>query len=233
MNALISERGFNVWATDDVVYGPVELPQLVEWIQDERVLSDTWIFSRQEDRWVRAGEVGELRDLFGRNPSPHAPESSPLIPGIRPGTLRRIKVFASMNDQQLGRFAQMMEIQKVPAFRQICTQGGAGGAMYCVVEGELRARILVGGKETTLATFQAGDVFGEISLFDDGPRSADILANADSTLLRISADRFERLCRETPEIATPFLLAVGRTLTARIRNDNRRLAELIALSRLS
>lgn len=227
-----AEADYKIWAVDDVVYGPVSLPQLVEWVQEERVLTDTWIYSIQRGQWSRAGDLDQLRGLFGDGSS-HIPDTStPLIPGIKPGTLRRIKIFAAMTDQQLGRFVQLMEVDKVLTFHEICRQGSPGDAMFCVIEGEVRARILVGGRETTLATFQAGDVFGEICLFDDGPRSADVLANCDSKLLRIPADRFDRLCKEHPDLATPFLLALGRTLTARIRNDNKRLGELIALSRV-
>lgn len=226
--------GYKIWAVDDVVYGPVELPQLVDWIQEERVVGTTWIFRLDEEKWTRASELDELRGLFGEvssAPTSSTPSPEPLIPGVKPGMLRRVKIFAAMNDQQLGRFVQFMEIERVPTFKEICRQGGAGDAMYCVLDGEVRARILVSGRETTLATFQAGDVFGEICLFDDGPRSADVLANVDSTLLKIRGDRFDRLCREHADLATPFLLALGRTLTARIRNDNKRLGELIALNR--
>jgi hypothetical protein len=227
--------GYKIWGVDDVVYGPVDLPHLVEWISEERVLGETWLFKLDSQNWVRAQDLDELRGLFEQSSSssngPVAAE--PLIPGLKAGMLRRVKIFATMTDQQLGRFVQLMEIEKIPAFREICHQGGPGDAMYCVLDGEVRARLLVGGRETTLATFQAGDVFGEICLFDDGPRSADVLANVDSTLLRIPGDRFDRMCRDQADLATPFLLALGRTLTARIRNDNKRLGELIALNRSS
>lgn len=227
------EPGYKVWAVDDVVYGPVDLPQLVEWISDERVLPDTWLFRVDKAEWRRASELDELKGVFGPGPgaATPTPEGNLLIPGVKPGTLRRVKIFASMTDQQLGRFVQFMEIEKVPTFREICRQGGPGDAMYCVLDGEVRARIMVGGRETTLATFQAGDIFGEICLFDDGPRSADVLANSDTTLLKIRADRFDKLCQDSPDLATPLLLALGRTLTARIRNDNKRLGDLIAISR--
>jgi hypothetical protein len=35
--------GYKIWGADNVVYGPVELPTLVTWIQEERVLADTWV----------------------------------------------------------------------------------------------------------------------------------------------------------------------------------------------
>lgn len=230
--------GFRVWAADDVVYGPVELPVLVDWVGDERVLRSTWIFSESSQAWTRAGDVPELQALFGAS-EPATPGSADpsaatqLVPGIRPGSLRRVKIFAAMNDTQLGRFAQLMEVVKVTSFKEVVKQGGPGDAMYAVLEGELRARLLSAGRETTLATFQPGDVFGEITLFDDGPRSADVIANVDSTLLRISSARFDELCAKHPDLATPLLLSLGRTLTGRIRNDNKRLGELVTLTRAS
>ena len=235
MSSDSSPSGFRVWASDDVVYGPVELPVLVDWVGDERILRSTWIFSEASQSWSRAEEVPELQALFGDgSEAPPGPaEASPLIPGIKPGSLRRVKIFAGMNDTQLGRFAQLMEVVKVASFKEIVKQGGPGDAMYAVLDGELRARLLSGGRETTLATFQPGDVFGEITLFDDGPRSADVLANVDSTLLRISSARFDELCAKHPDLATPLLLALGRTLTGRIRNDNKRLGELVTLARAS
>jgi hypothetical protein len=227
--------GYRIWAADDVVYGPVDLPVLVDWVGDERVLAATWVFLEASRTWARAGEVAELQALFGQE-SPATPDpavAGQLVPGIKPGSLRRVKIFAAMTDTQLGRFAQLMEVVKVSSFKEVVKQGGPGDAMYAVLEGELRARMLVGGRETTLATFQPGDVFGEVTLFDDGPRSADVLANVDSTLLKISAVKFDELCAKFPDLATPLLLSLGKTLTGRIRNDNRRLGELVSLARAS
>ena len=85
---------------------------------------------------------------------------------------------------------------------------------------------MLGGRETILTTFGIGDFFGELSLFDQGPRSADIVANTDSTLLRLTAGAFARLTREMPSLATPFLQATARTLSGRIRADNQRLTRV-------
>ena len=230
-----AKSGFKVWAVDDVVYGPVDIMTLIQWIKEERVLHNTWIFSVANEKWTKAGAVSELASLFAIvSKQPHTGpggETSLLISGIKPGTLRRIKIFADMSDQQLGRFVQMMEIVQVPAFRELLKKDSVGDAMYAVLEGELRARLMVGSKESTLATYQVGDVFGEMCLFDDGPRSADVLAHTDSRLIKISATRFKEMCQSHPELSTPFLLALGRTLAGRVRNDNRRISELVHLSR--
>ena len=94
--------------------------------------------------------------------------------------------------------------------------------MYLVLEGELRVRLMIDDKETILSTLRAGECFGEMSLFDDGPRSADVLANMNSVLLKISDEAFKKMAQAAPELATPILFAIGKTQASRIRADNKR-----------
>lgn len=227
---------FKIWAADDVVYGPVPLSTLVQWVQDERVLSSTWVHVTSQDVWTKAGDLAELKDAFAGRATQKvgdaSPESLPLVAGLRPGMLRRVKALAAMNDQQLGRFVQIMEIVRVEPYKTIVQQGAPGDAMYAVLDGEVRARIMAGGKETELARFGPGDIFGEMSLFDGGPRSADVLSNSASSLLRISADRFNRLCKEQPDLANPLLFELAKTLAKRIRADDKKIADVYRLARM-
>jgi CRP-like cAMP-binding protein len=212
---------FFIWGIDDAPYGPVELPVLIDWISDERVLADTWVFARRDGSWQRAAEIPGLQAYFSQTIIPDSAASSGA--GIAPGSLRRIKILSQLNDAQLDRLAEFMELHQVPQWMAVVKQGDAGNGMFLILQGELRARVMVGEKETILATFGPGDFFGDISLFDHGPRSADVIANADSIVLRISDVAFDRLTREAPALATPFLQATARTLAARIRADNKRL----------
>lgn len=207
-----------IWGIDDSPYGPVELPTLVNWIKDERVLANTWVYSRRDSKWQMAEDIAELKMFFGKKFDRLAGG-----PAITPGSLRRIKILADLNDAQLSHLSDFMEMQRVPQWSLVVRQGDPGDAMYLILEGELRARVMVGESETILATFGPGDFFGDIALFDQGPRSADVLANTESVLLRISAVAFARLAKEAPALATPFLQATSRTLASRIRADNKRL----------
>ena len=72
---------------------------------------------------------------------------------------------------------------------------------------------------------------GDFSLLGQGPRSADVVANEDSTVLKMSAPAFEKLAEESPELATQFLLSTSKTLAARIRADNKRLRDSVSFSR--
>lgn len=212
---------FFIWGIDDSPYGPVALPVLIDWISDERVLADTWVFARRDGSWRRAAEIPGLQAYFSRTIIPDSAASSGG--GIAPGSLRRIKILSQLNDAQLDRLAEFMELHQVPQWSAAVKQGDAGNGMFLILQGELRARVMVGDQETILATFGPGDFFGDMSLFDRGPRSADVIANVDSTVLKISDVAFDRLTREAPALATPFLQATARTLAARIRADNKRL----------
>ncbi len=233
MAAIATETGFIVWGIDQTAYGPVELPTLVSWVKDERVTADTWIYAASNSSWQKASEVPELQMFFGSKKSGAVADVAALTTprGIDARALRRIKILGGMTEEQLERFAQFVEVEQVPQWSVIVKQGDPGNSMYFILDGELRARIDVLGQETILATLSTGDFFGDISLFDQGPRSADVVANRDSLVAKFSAGAFDKLAKEAPEIATPFLRAVGRTLSARIRTDNKRYGDSVKLSR--
>ena len=226
---------YSIWASDNVVYGPVELPTLIGWVKDERVLAETWIFDGQNDRWRKAGSLPELSLFFRKKSDSGAPAAKPEFStgesNITPGMLRRVKALAELNDEQLGRYIRFMEPQNVRQWAQIVKQGDADDGMYLVLDGELRVRLMIGGKETILATLGAGECFGEIALFDQGPRSADVVANKESVLLKVSSDAFDKLRREAPELSAPILFAISKTLAARIRADNKRIKDSVNFAR--
>ena len=116
-----------------------------------------------------------------------------------------------------------MEVHQVLQEAVVVNQGDPGDGMYLILQGELRARVIHDGQETILSTFDTGDFFGNLALSGRGPRFADVIANEDSTLLKISTAAFDRLTQEAPVLATAFLQAAARILAARIRADNKRL----------
>lgn len=226
---------YSIWAADNIVYGPVELPTLIAWVRDERVLPETWVFDSQNDRWRKAASLPELQ-LFFRKKNNSTADGATLglsiaESGITTGMLRRVKALAELNDEQLGRFAGFMETHTIRQWTQIVKQGDPDDGMYLVLDGELRVRLMIGGKETILANLGPGECFGEIALFDQGPRSADVVANKDSTLLKISSDAFEKLRCEAPELSAPILFAISKTLAARIRADNKRIKDSVNFAR--
>jgi CRP-like cAMP-binding protein len=149
--------------------------------------------------------------------------------GVNPDVMLRIKVLAGFNDAQLDSFVRFMEIVTFESLSVAIREGDPGDAMFLILEGELRVRVIRRGKESILATLKAGDFFGEISILDEGPRSADVLANERSTLLKISTASFAKLRREAPALAEPFLHALSQILVGRLRVLNKRYVDSVLM----
>jgi CRP/FNR family transcriptional regulator, cyclic AMP receptor protein len=219
---------YRTWGHDNIAYGPLELPALVTYIRQGRVTPRTWVFRDDKGEWTRAGDTAELKALFkAKVADPQAAASR----GITPGALRRIKILANMDETQLASFLQYMEVLKVLPNAVICREGEHGDAMFLVLEGEVRARAMVGGRESTLATLGAGECVGELAVIDESPRSADVVANTPTVLLKISAEALKRLFQEAPALAAPFLLALSKTITSRVRTMTKRYEDSILFAR--
>jgi hypothetical protein len=222
---------YKIIAADDHVYGPVDPDTLRQWVKDQRVDAKTWIYESVTDRWQHASKVPALSELF---PDQEKDEQAPAAGGsssLRPGHLRRLKVFAEMSDEMISRFLSLVEPVQIRSHSVIVRQGEPGDCMYLLLEGVVRVRLGSSGKETELARLEAGDFFGEICLFDEGPRSADCVANTDCTLLRIRRPNFHKLMDEQPDAAVRFLFAMIRTVEARIRNQNKKYSDSMSWGR--
>ena len=222
---------YHIWSLKNKNQSPIELPALVSRIKGGEVQARTWIYVEAEGKWHEAGEIAELKMFFKR------PEASVRAPGtsaigsIKPGSLRRMKIFADMDDEQLAAFIPLVKVNQYRAFNTVVQKGDHGDSMFLVLEGELRARTVIDGRESTLVTLSVGDFFGEIALLDHGPRSADILANQDSLVLEITSSAVEKLVREQPQAAAPFLLALGRSVVGRMRHLTKRYEDTVHFSR--
>jgi len=228
MASSVSKADFIVWGADKTASGPIELPALVSLVERERVEADTWIFVVKSGVWRRAAELPELQLFFG--PKAAKLPSGMSVRGVDIQLLRRLKLLADFTDEQLQRFTEFVEVQRVPQWATIVKQGDRGDAMYLILEGELSVRTKMSGAETQLARLSLGDVFGDIALFDQGPRSADVVSDTSAVLLKISSAAFAEMAQKAPELATPFLLAIGRTLAARMRAGNKQRLQTEALA---
>jgi CRP-like cAMP-binding protein len=223
---------YRAWGADNIAYGPVELPALVAWIQQGRVTADAWVFSHKEGTWSRASDLPELKPLFKTRLPPTAAASADAL-GIKPGSLRRIKMLADVDEQLLASLLSYLEVVKVPPFGTVVKRGDHGDALFMVLEGEVRARVLIDGRESTLTTMGVGDCFGEVAVVDQGPRSADVIANQPSVLIKVSEAALKKMFTEAPALAAPFILALTRVIAQRVRVLTKRYEDSIHFARVA
>ena len=136
---------------------------------------------------------------------------------IPPSALRRVKMLAMADEKLLESLLRYLEPLEVRPFTVLAQPGEPADAMYFLLQGELRAYVVLEGRESTLGTLVPGDSFGEIALLDHGLRSAFVAANQPSLLLKLSSASFAQIVREAPALATPFVLGLARALAGRMR----------------
>lgn len=136
--------------------------------------------------------------------------------------LRDKVLFREFNDQEMDEFIELLDQHSAAAGDVIVKQDDLGECMFIVVKGKARVVHHKDGHFIELATLKAGDFFGELSLVDRGPRSADVQALEDCTLLRINLGAVSALAGVYPTAAFKFLIAIGRILVDRLRCSNQR-----------
>jgi len=80
-----------------------------------------------------------------------------------------------------------------------------GNELYIIQEGKVKITKLVGNNEVLLAVLKKGDIFGEMALLDNKPRSASAIAFGPTKLMAINRTNFEPTVQAHPEIATKII----------------------------
>lgn len=145
--------------------------------------------------------------------------------------LKKFKLFADLSDEELHTLVHQSGRASHAAGTKIISAGESGLCMYVILRGKVSVTAESAGSKVELAVVQAGEFFGEVSLVDDGPRSADVTALEDCEFLVITRMTLGILAGLQPGAAIHILAAIGRSLVARLRDGNQKYMDLIVLSR--
>jgi CRP-like cAMP-binding protein len=137
-------------------------------------------------------------------------------------TLHKTPLFRDFNEQEIEGVLNLVDLVTASASQVVIRQDELGDCMYIVGSGECRVVHHKGGRDIDLAVLKAGDFFGEIALVDEGPRSADVIAVTDVSLIKISQSAIAAIAGVYPQAAFKLLIAIGRTMVQRLRFSNRR-----------
>ncbi len=136
--------------------------------------------------------------------------------------LGRVPVFSTLEQDDLGRIAQLAVPRSFEPGQIVFREGDASDTCYVVRSGRARAiREHADGRTITLATFGPGDIFGELAMFEDELRSATVEAVQHTSVVAVLGPDMRRLMVEHPEISIRLVVALGR----RLRETNDRLAK--------
>ena len=140
--------------------------------------------------------------------------------------LERLPLVRDFTADQIECLRSWLEPVAWPAGQVIFRSGDPGSSLYLVTKGRASVHIVHDDGDIRLATFAPGAVFGELALFDRGPRSATITADEDLRGFGLSETSFALLCQQQPDLAIKLLTALGRELSVRIRYANMTIQQL-------
>jgi CRP-like cAMP-binding protein len=123
--------------------------------------------------------------------------------------LEKVPLFSGLSRRQLEQVAQIVDEIEVPAGRRLATAGAGGHELFVIVKGTAKVRPPRG----RTVQLGPGDFFGEMSLVDGGPRSADVDADTALQLLVVGRRAFWQLL----EAAPPLVPKIMSTLSRRLR----------------
>ncbi|MEE8116198.1 MAG: Crp/Fnr family transcriptional regulator [Gemmatimonadales bacterium] len=141
-------------------------------------------------------------------------------------TLRSIPLFSQLREGDVWRIRNAAITRNYARDSIILFESDAGDALYVVLSGQVKiVHTAEDGREVILATRAKGDFFGELSLIDDQPLTAHVIAMQDSDLLVLRRDDFRRCLAEMPGISAGLL----RALCQRLRRADSMIGGLVLL----
>ena len=138
--------------------------------------------------------------------------------------LRQAPLFSALDDEAAAALRSSMSPVKLRRGEVLFHEGDSGDKLYIVTEGKVKlGRSSSDGRENLLAIMGPGQMFGELSLFDPGPRSATVTAVTDAAFGSLSHDDLLRWLDGRPQVARGLL----SQLASRLRKSNDVVADLV------
>jgi CRP-like cAMP-binding protein len=194
----------------------------------ELAVSLLWGFWQTLAAKVRAANA-RMSELFGAPSKPSQEDREDDGGGTRVHLTEETKLDIlreqGLSSQEMRLLAKYSREKSYPANALIFAEGGPGDRLYIVVDGNVRiSRMVPAMGEECLSILERGEVFGELALIDEQPRSADARAHsAGCTVFSISKSLLEEVLSMDPDAAVQFLSLLCRLLCRRLRAMNERL----------
>ncbi len=136
--------------------------------------------------------------------------------------LAKTPIWSGLSDKDLKSIVKASKERKYETGETIVQKGEGGVGFYLVLEGSVEIK----SDGTTLAKLGPGQFFGEMSVIDNQPRSADVVALEPSKCLILSAWSFNALISDNPRMALKMLQEFVR----RLRSTNKSLSDQIRVA---
>lgn len=135
------------------------------------------------------------------------------------GILKHISIFSDTSGEDLDKIASEMKRKEYKAGELIFREGDPGDELFVVVSGGVSVYIVdKENKEVILSEIRTGNFFGEMSIVEQAPRSANCRVIEDSVFLVMHTDDFTRIIHTMPECAVKIMNKMLAITVQRLMN---------------
>jgi CRP-like cAMP-binding protein len=147
----------------------------------------------------------------------------PLVP-IDQEVIRKAPLFTALDDAASASLLANMVSVKIAKGTVLFAEGDGGDQLYVIAEGKLKLGTSSGdGRENLLSILGPGEMFGELSLFDPGPRTSTATAVTDAKLLSLGQEKLLPWLAENPKVSLQLLASLAQ----RLRRTNEAVGDLV------
>lgn len=138
--------------------------------------------------------------------------------------LSRAPMFAALDAEAAAALRSSMDSVHLNKGQVLFNEGERGERLYIITDGKMKlGHTSTDGRESLLAVLGPGELLGELSLFDPGPRTATATALTDTSLMGLGHAALRPWLTGRPEVAEALLQA----LAVRLRRTNEQMADLV------
>jgi CRP/FNR family cyclic AMP-dependent transcriptional regulator len=138
--------------------------------------------------------------------------------------VRRAPLFTALDDAAAASLRASMDTVKIAKGSILFKEGDDGEHLYVIVEGKIKLGTSSGdGRENLLSILGPGEMFGELSLFDPGPRTSSATAVTDAKVLSLSHGKVIPWLKQNPDVALQLLARLAQ----RLRRTNEAVGDLV------
>lgn len=138
--------------------------------------------------------------------------------------LHQSPLFASVDEDGAAALMELLTEQVVSKGGVLFHEGQPGDQLFLIIEGKVKlGHASADGRESLMAVLGPGEMFGELSLFDPGPRAASATALTEARVVRLDNAQLMPWLAGRPEVAASLLQALAR----RLRRTNEAMADLV------
>ena len=136
--------------------------------------------------------------------------------------VRKAPLFAALDDEAAKALMESMTSSHLERGDILFREGDQGDRLYVIGEGKIKLGLTsVDGRENLLAVLGPGEMFGELSLFDPGPRTATATAIAETQLIALGHEDLDSFLLGRPAVAANLLAATGPSPSSHQRDPGR------------